>query len=183
MAGQRETEREAAERQTFELATRALTADELKALACSLGEDTILLIPRQLRGRHATGDFWNVGHAWSIFARWPGRLVLEEQFPVIGPRPFAFAVCRLLSELSERAPERFQEALAHLPMAVCDPSIEGVQTDGRADGRFAVEGGDYDRLRAAFLYEVGHNVAGKLRNDWSEAAAEAYAHAVLAEVR
>jgi hypothetical protein len=159
-----------------------MDADALKALACSLGEDTILLIPRDVSGRYAAGDFWNVGHVWSIFARWPGRLAYDEQFPVVGPPTFRSAVCRLLSELSERAPDRFRETLTHLPMAVYDPSVGGVQADGRADGRFAVEGGDYDRFRAAFLFEAGHNVAGKVRNDWSDDAADEYARAGLAEL-
>jgi hypothetical protein len=181
-AGRSEQERQVAERQTAELATRTLNPDELKTLAYSLATDTILLIPRDASGRFAPGDFWDIGCAWSIFARWPGQLAYDEQFPVVGPPTFRSAVCRFLGELSERAPDRFHEALTHLPMAVYDPSVGGVHADGRADGRFAVEGGDYDRLRVAFLYEVGHNVSGKVGNDWSDDAADEYARAVLAEL-
>jgi hypothetical protein len=175
-------ERQAAERETFEIATRAINADQLKALACSIGENTILLIPRHLSGRYGAHDFWNIGHVFSIFAPWPDWLAYDGQFPVVGPPPFRFAVCRSLSELSERAPHRFQEALTYLPMAAYDPSIRDVRTDGRADGRFAVDGCDYDRFRFAFLREAGHNVAGRVRNDWSEDAADDYAHAVVAEL-
>jgi hypothetical protein len=175
-----DAERLAGERQTFELATRAIDADQLKFLACSLGENAILLIPRHASGRYAAEDFWNVGHVLSIFAPWPGWLAYDGQLPVVGPPAFTFAVCRVLSELSERAPHRFREALIHLPMVIYDPSIRSVQADGRADGRFAVDGCDYDRFRFAFLHEAGHNVAGRVRNDWSEDAADDYAHAVVA---
>jgi len=177
-----DAERLAGERQTFELATRAIDADQLKSRACGLGENAILLIPRHASGRYAAEDFWNVGHVLSIFAPWPGWLAYDGQFPVVGPPAFTFAVCRVLSELSERAPHRFREALIHLPMAIYDPSIRGVQADGRADGRFAVDGCDYDRFRSAFLHEAGHNVAGKARSDWSEEAADDYARAVAAEL-
>jgi hypothetical protein len=172
--------RQAVERQTFELASRAIDADQLKSLACSVGENAILLIPRHVSGRYAAQDFWNIGHVLSIFAPWPGWLAYDGQLPIVGPPPFSSAVCRLLSELSERAPDRFQDVLTHLPMAVYDPSIRSVQADGRADGRFAVDGRDYDRFRFAFLHEVGHNVAGKVRNDWSKNAADDYAHAAVA---
>jgi hypothetical protein len=177
-----EQERQAAERRTCELATRTIDADHLKSLACSIGENTVLLIPRDLSGRYAAQDFWNVGHVFSIFAPWPTRLAYAEQFPVLGPPPFTAAVCRLLSELSERAPQRFREALTHLPMAVYDPSIGSERTDGRVDGRFAVDGRDYDRLRIAILREAGHNVAGKVRNNWSEDAADEYVRAVVAHL-
>jgi hypothetical protein len=177
-----DAERQAAERQTYELATRAIDADQLKSLACSLGENAILLIPRDASGRHAAGDFWDIGHVLSIFAPWPGRLAYDGQLPVVGPPAFTLAVCRVLGELSERAPQRFREALTHLPRAIYDPSIRGAQADGRADGRFAVDGSDYDRFRFAFLRAAGHNVAGKVGNDWSEAAAAEYARAVVAEL-
>ncbi len=180
--GPREKERQAREREIAELATRAIDADQLKSLAVSLGEDAILLIPRDLSGRHAAQDFWNVGHVHSIFAPWPGRLAYGEQFPVVGPPAFRLAVCRLLGELSERAPRRFQEALTHLPMAVHDPGIPDPDADGRADGRFAVDGAVYDRLRLALLHAAGHNVAGKDRDDWSEDAADDYVRAVVAEL-
>ena len=177
-----EEERRPGERQTFELATRPTGLEALKSLACSIGESTILLIPRHVSGRHAAQDFWNVGYVLSIFARWPGQLAYKDQLPVVGPFSFTSAVCRLLGELSERAPHRFQEALTHLPIAVYDPSIGSGRIDGRADGRFSVDGADYDRSRSAFLHVTGHNVAGKVRNDWSEGAADEYARGVLGEL-
>jgi hypothetical protein len=111
---------------------------------------------------------------------------------VVGPPPFMHTVYRVLDELRAAAPRRYHEAVTYLPKAVFDSSLE---VAGRADGLFAYDGSghidrgggwytynDYDAFRHTFLHEVGHNVRGKQRDDWSEDAANEYAATVIWEL-
>jgi len=111
---------------------------------------------------------------------------------VLGPPPFMHSVYRVLNELRDKTPARYQEVVEHLPKVVFDSSLESA---GRSDGRFSLDGSghiyrgggwytvnDYDAFRYIFLHEVGHNVCGKQRDDWSEDAADGYAAMVISEM-
>lgn len=104
----------------------------------------------------------------------------HKSFRVEGPPQFIAAVDGLLTQLRERTPQRYEEVITYLPKAVYDPSILSIPAHGLADGRFAIDGTD-PFFRFVFLHEVGHNVHGKQFDDWSENAANAYAHTVLQE--
>jgi hypothetical protein len=119
-------------------------------------------------------------------------LPLRTDLHIVGPPPFMHSVYRVLDELKEKSPRRYSEAVTYLPEAVFDSSL---QLAGRADGRFSLDGSghidrgggwysrnDYDSFRHTFLHEVGHNVCGKQRDDWSEDAANGYAAMVTQEL-
>lgn len=116
----------------------------------------------------------------------PGR----PQLPVDGPPSFLTAVRRVLRELQERAPHRYEEALRYLPQARYDPERlrrESPGAAGRSDGLFSIDGSNYDSLRFVFLHEVGHNVRGEFHDGRpvrysNEDEANDYAHMVIREL-
>ncbi len=113
-----------------------------------------------------------------------GRSIL----PISGPLPFRQSVKRILKELETHAPHRYRQVLGFLPKA--EYTTRHSDFAGRSDGLFTIDGsGDnstqrntYEWFRFVFLHEVGHNVKGEQENDWSEDAANAYAHRVTSEL-
>ncbi len=107
------------------------------------------------------------------------------EWHIEGPPAFREAVNRVLNELQRTAPHRYQEALTYLGRAVYDPdAVARRYRDAWAvsDGTFAIDGTNYEHFILVFLHEVGHNVAGQTRGDWSEVAAYSYAVEVLREL-
>jgi hypothetical protein len=118
-----------------------------------------------------------------------GRLVL----PVEGTPQFEASTRRVLTELLNCTPERYNEVVIYLPQAVYDPNLVHPEADdrnprrlhGRSDGYFGRDGSglSYYFFRYVFLHEVGHNVMWACCNDRSEEAADAYADMVLREMK
>jgi len=96
--------------------------------------------------------------------RFPGRT----EFPIEGPDNFQTAVKRVLKELQEHAPQRYQEVLNYFPRAIYDPEHVRAGGDWAAlsSGQFAMDGSErYEDFRHVFLHESGHNVLGRQWDD------------------
>ncbi len=122
--------------------------------------------------------------------RWVQRAPTRaDPFVIIGPYAFVQSVLAVLADLRSTNPPRYAEALWYLPRAFYWPDNlkrkHPSEAAADSDGDFAVdvESLGYDGFRFIFLHEAGHNVMGTTRTDWSEAAANAYAAMVLAELR
>jgi hypothetical protein len=95
-------------------------------------------------------------------------------FTVTGPKVFIAAFDRLFAELRLKAPEELETVLQSLPQAKYRRFIS---VSGRTDGRFSLNGSDYEALRFAVLHQVGHCVYGE-----SEELANKYASLVLDKI-
>lgn len=108
-----------------------------------------------------------------------------------GNQPFLDSIQRVLDELREKAPYRYEEVIHFIPKAEYVPSMTGTLA-GRSDGLFSINGSGelragkwlntYEWYRFVFLHEVGHCVHTFLSNDHSETSADAYAKQVLDEM-
>jgi hypothetical protein len=113
----------------------------------------------------------------------------EKQFLIDGPPAFIQSVEMVLSELKQKNPFRYDEALTYLPRAIYDPALNFSYPgrhhwQGLSNGHFGYDGTNakYKSFRFIFLHEVGHCVHKKQKKINTEATANAYAHMVLREM-
>jgi energy-coupling factor transporter ATP-binding protein EcfA2 len=137
---------------------------------------------QERRSRTTSGSAASPGEAPAAPRQQPAP---RRAWHIEGRPRFRDAVDRVLDELQRNAPHRYQEALAYLGRAVYDPDAVNRRYQNAwavSDGTFAIDGTNYEHFILVFLHEVGHNVAGMARGDWSEEAAYAYAVEVLREL-
>jgi hypothetical protein len=128
-----------------------------------------------------------------------GTYYKRKSLPICGDQQFTQTVERVLQELKNNAPNRYQEAIGFLPEAwYFDPihfdyfglfnrngSVAGYIKEpfaGRSDGRFSIDGSDYYYFRRVFLHEVGHCVHIVRDDNHSEEVANNYRDQVLREL-
>jgi hypothetical protein len=128
------------------------------------------------------------------------RLLRQKHpFPVVGPIAFQRSVERVLDELLQHVPRRYEEVLMYLPKAEYDTSLVYAAA-AISSGLFAIDGSGrsiffytveqrkitvkntYAYFLYVFLHETGHNVEYYRHRDQSEFAATRYANQVLCEM-
>ncbi len=108
---------------------------------------------------------------------------------IVGPPEFMCSTYRLLDELKDKAPNRYQEVIQYLPQAVYE-SYLFPSASGTSCGEFSLDGSGndigqvntYERFRFVFLHETGHNVKTNQNHDRSQEEADEYAHQVIREL-
>lgn len=137
-------------------------------------QDRVQTLQKQYEAEHARVGRLKFARGHDVELQWNGNST------------FYWSVLKVLEELRDRAPKRYEELLTYLPRFVYDAQRlrreNGPHAAARSDGLYAIDGGqDFEFFRFLVLHEVGHSVAGR-RGDRSEAAADAYANTVLREL-
>ena len=120
----------------------------------------------------------------------PESLALQHPVQIRGSERFISDVQRVLSELQEFAPERYEQVITLMPRIELRPDRLADYTDPAGYGRMQRDSAAYGkeyweayrRWKWDFLHEAGHLAAGRLRGDWRDEKANRWANMVMAEI-
>jgi len=101
---------------------------------------------------------------------------------IVGSELLRQRTVELLDALKVRCPSRYAEAVAALPWVQEVDTLGGAAAN--SGGKFIKDVATWgpNHFRNIYLHEVGHQVSGHGRNDWSEEAARRYSSTVQAEL-